>query len=1653
MELDNNMRLEDPGKLLQEYQSGQTPLSPDEKPKAGHRNVQPELAPPSYRDILRSNPLSNTRTLDYTEEAKEAGFGRSKYDTDFYPGMDLEHSRAVEQSGFSKIGTGLVKGGITAATTAVNTTLGTVFGLGSSLYSLADSTEGNSKGFMDVVDAGVNNWLSNQLVKIQNWAEEQFPNYRTEEERSEQYQKEWWKHMGTANFIGDSILKNFGFTVGAMAGGMAWSKLIGAGLSKQLANNIMKGAIAAAEGDSEAAAAMRAAAEAVKKGTAKEAQAALARAGEAVARGTAVGIDADALVLNIENAAKAINKYGAKLQLYGAAVGAMGEGTVEGIMAKNEFLDNYNRNWEEQYSREYNNIERDILESGNTDWVSIDTYELPDGSLQKERVLTPEGLGELYKRQQETTAKYQAAKEYAEEQGDRLSSTTFLLNLPILTASNSIQFGRMLSGGWQTSRNAAGEGIKGGLKKIANNVLQGNYRAAGTVAGRTALGALKVAGSESFEEMAQGTVSSGAKEVASRNLASFNNDGYDAQAVDSVREWFSAMATGGSEYLNDVKNWQEGAIGALTGLFGIPGRRWQGGIIGEYRDAKERIETDRATAEALNRIVNSKEFQDRWHGYIRHLKYDNDMEKAVKNDDEYAWHTADDNQLISDVIMFADANRLQDLNEIVSEYGKMSVADATQLKEAMKSDTAKENDWVRNASPEEIVDKVKKQADKMKVTIDQYKRFYDAMKSRSPINTSPELIKEMVFTAQEIKAYENRFLTMFGETMTAIEPLIEIQSVFNKDGKVIEDKEEQKRRFEEIKRSYESIFSMMGLPIKIPKVMRDETQKVLDFMETFAEGDDQLVKKIQDMRKLSNSRNVFYEKLITLHEPKGQKDHEAQAITPQKIEEKAADQMNAIETEELTTMDAVRQKYLSKNAKDRIEFLKTLDATSAKNPSVKNFLDIKNLVDGFSDYMATNAEHPIPEAVMKKFADDFLRKASSVEDVKNLPDSIFTPYEEYAEKAKSPFVSPSQAGYARQKQEIREEMQKYLGLDSSTKTRNTINPKPASAPVRTNDDIPTGLDASQPGSTTPKPQAVAQTSAKEEKKEKTSTVQPQTGTGEVTPISEELGQTPMAESVSKDEIAEEAYTVETEPVVPGEEKEIDGQKPYLHQSVPEVDSEQAKIARTSVDGRKTADLSDFVLKHPEYADTWNALSDAGAFAYTAMQLSVGDEIEFIIDPSFPKYEDRHQILMATRNDGELQILTPLSRKNAEYLGLRDLKDEIEKEYRDFIDVHPNDVFVFSKKSRVWAKRAGQIEYDFSDDKERGIQNISDYSETAPIIFINRNGDAQVVRGEADAMDKIASGAFDASFRSQRRGAIYYLVDNGTGSYIPVRLNVEHFKPENAGSDNPMFVRVRTLLSSIAGQTDNLTKDNVDYEKENQKLRGKMEQLVKLLDLHDLYLEFGNYENIGPAMKIVTWTENEDGTREEKHDYRRPEQMSDDWMINFVAEKNASFQVRQDEDGKMNNLDEYIENDILTSNAVKLRAKGVDFYVDPWDTDSQTFKPMISEQVAARDVKKDTKVIEHPIAVESEDLGDSTDDEDISWADDDYDDSNARKNNPVQKTNPTSAQEEELHPITTMDKLDAEVRRALLDSGWTEEEFNNAEQEVKERAVECAGAML
>ena len=1551
----------------------------------------------------RANALLNKaatrqapKSVDFSEQAERSGWGQSRYDTvnPYLPGQDIEEARALEQSSFAKIGSGLMKGGVTAATTAVNTTLGTVFGAFSSLFELATRAmgEGNGQpGVKGVINAGVNNWLSERLINLQKLSEEWFPNYRTEQERSEQYQREWWKHMGTANFIGDSFLKNFGFTVGAMAGGVAWSKVLQRGLFNKLSGDILKSSIAAAEGDSVAYNEMKALADAVRSGNFS-------------------AIDPNKLAVSIENAAKQLNKADSMLQLFGSTVSAMGEGTSEGLMAKQEFLDEELQKIETGYNREVDNYMSQLLNSKDPNIVAYKEIVDENGRPIYTAYLTPEGERKLNNKKAEIELKYARLRDQAQEEGDKLAATTYLLNLPILTTSNLVQFGRMFSGGWTTAkktaasvsgaiaRSAPEEAAKGTAKGIGKIVA--NYGGKGNAATKAILNSLKVASSESFEEMAQGVVSSGAKQVGTaRMLASYNNDGYDPDAIDSVREWLAEMIQGGQDYLGDIQNWQEGALGALTGLIGIPGKvwqsgnRWNGGVPGAISDAKAEIKASRDAAETLNRRVNSPDFQERWHSYIRHLKYDNKMQDAVVSNDQYAWQNNNDKQLINDVMAFADAGRLNDLLQIVSTYGAMSEADASSLREVLQKDDtyspAPGND-LRNMSDEDIVSKVKEQAKNITDNIEQYKRVTDALSARMSKDTPKSLLNEMVFTAMQIHNFENRFVTILDETIESLNDILELDKYTSATGENNVSDESQKLRLNEIKNSLKQAFSSFALPVQLPKKTEAFVASQLLLLNAKVEeyGNEAQKQKVEDMLKLAEDRKAYYKKFETLQTTRGAEQHAQESITQEDVNKKSAEEFGKIETDGIASVDQVKQAYRGKEASEIPQYMQALKKASENNDVAKRaynllsrFTEFKDFADSkdygvgpSSDYKTDIPfAYAITDPVMIWMFDRIFDNVSSEEELRSLPDSVFPSFAEWKNnehtrrsRENNPFFPDTVDTYNTEKEIIRRLMADYLKANNITSTRK-MNPTPVKQKT-TGDTKPVGTEPSQPASTTEPP--YPSTSSKPKP------IQPSRPADaparEPDSPSESSGLTIMAAPASTDELLSDAdIASQQQELFPGEnellketQRQVKGnsesrKKPFYHTGCPEVESKQAALAREGGEKRRIADLSDFVEeskpeKNKGFRKLGLKLASLNAFEHTAKEVCVGDEIEFIRfqnedgEFGFPRVGGREQIVMRLKKNGH--ILNTLVESLPAYYNLDKLKAAFDEEYKQWKATNPasTEVFVFSKTSKVWLRRPGQIAYNYAVTPdgfvgEQSVVNKPGYEDDAPIVFITKASTPIVIRGNEDALDNFR---FSGSL-SKRRGALYYMAKDGSDGYLPIRLFVEHFTPESIKKDIPIISEIKDIIEKFANAIHNTKSTTI--------VKSKLSDLVKVLDLSRFNFEVENVEGVGISLKIS------DAINGDEEPVIIPtSEITGERLINVIAGFRPSLQIKEDMSPAY--LEKLLDSGALTTNAEKLWAKGVDFYIDAWDGSdfgpiTQKQKDAIAKRESALNEKK--RVVQQP----------------------------------------------------------------------------------------------
>ena len=158
------------------------------------------------RFVALTSPINPTPALGPQTVTKYSPLDvdtTGRYDR-FVLGADNEDLQAGFQSSWAKAANGLTKGLGIAGTTFLDGTVGLVYGLGA-----AAGTGKLSKFY--------NNDFSNYMADLNDSMEVAMPNYYGSEER----EANWYdrNNIFTANFFFDKIIKNLGFSVGAMASG------------------------------------------------------------------------------------------------------------------------------------------------------------------------------------------------------------------------------------------------------------------------------------------------------------------------------------------------------------------------------------------------------------------------------------------------------------------------------------------------------------------------------------------------------------------------------------------------------------------------------------------------------------------------------------------------------------------------------------------------------------------------------------------------------------------------------------------------------------------------------------------------------------------------------------------------------------------------------------------------------------------------------------------------------------------------------------------------------------------------------------------------------------------------------------------------------------------------------------------------------------------------------------------------------------------------------------------------------------------------------------------------------------------------------------------------------------------------------------------
>lgn len=273
----------------------------------------------------------------------------------------------------------------------------------------------------------------------------------------------------------------------------------------------------------------------------------------------------------------------------------------------------------------------------------------------------------------------------------KMGNADLLMNIPILTASNIIQFGKLYARGFKTAKRATN--IAGSPGKYATTL--NGWNAAGKAA--------TVSLSEGIEEVSQKVASLTSGLYYQDDVNNFHKAKMDPEAEEEQLSWLKSFAQGLNQAVNEGSTWEEFLIGSLTGALGIPlfrsgtsadGKRQspiylEGGIRGSIKEYREQKAREEAIVNYMNNRVNSPKFKSYYQGLTRHKKYQEDMNKAVLENNEFDFKNAEYNQLVSDIIMFDNAGKLEDLKVLINE--SYDISDEN-LESIIKNTTSKDPD-------------------------------------------------------------------------------------------------------------------------------------------------------------------------------------------------------------------------------------------------------------------------------------------------------------------------------------------------------------------------------------------------------------------------------------------------------------------------------------------------------------------------------------------------------------------------------------------------------------------------------------------------------------------------------------------------------------------------------------------------------------------------------------------------------------------------------------------------------------------------------------------------------------------------------------------------------------------------------------------------
>lgn len=971
--------------------------------------------------------------------------------------------------------------------------------------------------------------------------------------------------------------------------------------------------------------------------------------------------------------------------------------------------------------------------NNSKDWFELHKAQLDDKYNQRIQDIANQYQGtEIYDQliAAETDAYNQAIGKLNEDRL-KMGNADLLMNIPILTASNIIQFGKLYANGFKTAR------------KATNIVGKAGEYTAGTTKLGSALAITRGALAEGTEEISQKAASVVSGKYYATDVNNFYKSKTGPEASQETLSWVKSFAEGINETVNDGSSWEEFFIGTLTGALGMPKFRsmrskeggfqspitLEGGAINEWREYNERMARENEIANYMNNRINSPEFKNYYQGLIRHNKYQNDMNRAAEEGDEFNFKNAEHAQLISDIAMFDNAGRMEDLTTLIDtafDTSDENLASIVENTTTTLEDGSKVGPFVdKNGNPmyatpegkQEMIEKLQQNHDEMTNAINEYLKIKDDIDIRTGQQLSDSQLEELTFIQSQINNWKSRRDDMFSQIEEPLREKFE-QWDLSKD-------------LDRLSRSKNSKEFVRNLT---PSAITEIVEYILPESDLSEVDKANIISAMGDMTKVQEGINIFNSKLKEyLENPQKQAEDHARAdeeAVQQETERKSDDLKVSLSSaqnlqEFRGTIDAQddienRDRVLKELEDEGSEMAKNYRETSQYNNEVRRVLN------------ESDAEPQAKQDAMKLLQDQF-SNSENLEQLAN-PNSIYINNENAFDEDSEGDVELSATRF----QEAQYALQNAMSqVNNDNRFKDRFSPE-YKKPVEKREGTVRGDDR------------------------KDTTGDSGTSTTPTVTSSEDLPTTELPVGNITAEMVNEENKKANERVETPQRPSRDTVNQFYRPAVPEL----------HIEASKEGDFRPFDIvvgereKDVDFSGIYGYLRDQGAFRYVNEgNLKAGDELGFMIDPDF---NDHTIFIIDKRNNQVVGSLDESDYSVSRYEGLKSLEEKIRGEYAN--RQNKTGKFIATPVTKVSKVMVGRVPYGNTERSLSEIPNVSS-TDRKPIFGIIKNG-VLTTNGKID--DSLIIKPVDMS---QKEGRLYLLIPNGAGKYSPAAVRVKHFNNE------------------------------------------------------------------------------------------------------------------------------------------------------------------------------------------------------------------------------------------------------------------------------------